>query len=437
MKFLFTTLPSNDLGLLTRSLPIARELKEHGHKITFCNPARSPSKLISEAGFDNLLPSHRLQAAFLRARPDLTEINLKAFSYYLRSIPYRMPSVTAEIRDIDHFGAMIGMLNEGFVRAYHEAYVTLIQDFETDAVVDFWNPYACLAARTQKKPLVTIIQADIHPASQGFTWWQAPQPRITRPAEIANAILEENDQEPIEKVGDLFAGDLTLVLGIPETDPLPESAVATYVGPILWQNESIKMPDWFANLSEEKPVVWVYVGNPRYLPFVTPMDSESTLEICIQILAEEDVQVILTSGHHKLPKKLLPLPDNFIYESFLPGLQMAHRSDLLIHHGGYGSCQTGLSSGTPAVIIPTYSERESNARRVVATGAGEMILPKKGHGWKRIVSADELRIKIRRVLSEPAYKESAYHISQKMQKFGGAKEATRQIENFIQPDLKV
>jgi len=46
------------------------------------------------------------------------------------------------------------------------------------------------------------------------------------------------------------------------------------------------------------------------------------------------------------------LPPNFYYASYVPGLAMAERSDLLIHHGGYGSCQTGLYAGTPAVIIP-------------------------------------------------------------------------------------
>jgi UDP:flavonoid glycosyltransferase YjiC (YdhE family) len=56
--FLFTTLPTNDLGLLTRSLPIARELAEQGHTIVFCSPANAPSRLIAEAGFHNLLPKH-------------------------------------------------------------------------------------------------------------------------------------------------------------------------------------------------------------------------------------------------------------------------------------------------------------------------------------------------------------------------------------------
>ena len=57
-KFLFTTLPTNDLGLLTRSLPIARELATHEHIVFFCSPAKAPSRLIAEAGFENLLPRH-------------------------------------------------------------------------------------------------------------------------------------------------------------------------------------------------------------------------------------------------------------------------------------------------------------------------------------------------------------------------------------------
>ena len=430
MKFLFTTLTSNDLGLLTRSLPIARELRESGHHVAFCNPARSPSKLIVEAEFDNLLPNNPIQAAVLRGRLDFRTLNFRALRYYLSILPVRMPRVTADIRDMDHFGALIGMLNDGFVRANHKAYVTLIRDFKPDVVVDFWNPFACMAARTEQKPLVTVIQADLHPASQGFTWWQAPQPRITQPATIANKILKENGQEPIEKLADLFSTDLTLVLGIPETDPLPESADVSYIGPILWEKEVVRLPDWFSELTTAKPVVWAYTGNPRYLPFITPLDSESMLEACIHALADEDIQVVLTSGHHKLPKKYLPLPLNFFYEPFVPGLSMAQRSDLLIHHGGYGSCQTGLYTGTPAVIIPTFSERESNARRVAAVGAGELILPQKGRGWRRVVSADELRTKIRRVLTEPHYKKNAQRISQDMHNFDGAVLATQLIEDY-------
>jgi UDP:flavonoid glycosyltransferase YjiC (YdhE family) len=56
---LFATLPPDDLGLLTRSMPIATELAQHGHEVIFCSPAKAPSRLIAEAGFANLLPGIR------------------------------------------------------------------------------------------------------------------------------------------------------------------------------------------------------------------------------------------------------------------------------------------------------------------------------------------------------------------------------------------
>jgi UDP:flavonoid glycosyltransferase YjiC (YdhE family) len=52
-----------------------------------------------------------------------------------------------------------------------------------------------------------------------------------------------------------------------------------------------------------------------------------------------------------------------------------YRCDLMVHHGGHGSVMTGLRAGTPAVIVPTITERESNARRLVALGAGEIVMP--------------------------------------------------------------
>jgi UDP:flavonoid glycosyltransferase YjiC (YdhE family) len=208
-----------------------------------------------------------------------------------------------------------------------------------------WRPEAHI-------PLVTILQADMHPANRGFIWWKEPPLALPTPAPILNKILAEHGLGPIRKVEDLFAGDLTLMLGMPETDPLPPQTSVTYIGPILWQKPDATPPDWFAQLDRGKPVIWVYSGNPRYLPISMPMDSSVVIRSCLAALAQEDVQVVLTTGHHPLPKDVLPLPANFRHEPYVPGLIMAQRSQVMIHHGGYGSCQTGLYTGTPAVIIP-------------------------------------------------------------------------------------
>ena len=128
-KFLFTTLPSNDLGLLTRSLPVASELAKRGHKVAFCSPAEAPSKLIAEAGFDNLFPKHplyHLMAAELSFRGLYRLVKSEQLkrdfgnffnflSKLIGAIPIRLAPITSEVWNMDHMGAMGGMLNENFV----------------------------------------------------------------------------------------------------------------------------------------------------------------------------------------------------------------------------------------------------------------------------------------------------------------------------------
>jgi UDP:flavonoid glycosyltransferase YjiC (YdhE family) len=440
-KFLFTTLPTNDLGLLTRSLPIARQLAQRGHQVAFCSPGPAPDKLIAEAGFDNLLPRHPLYYAFTQ-KADLSGFYRMVqagrrdfgnpFSFLvglLRAAPRHVASPSAQIWDMDHLAALSGMLSANFVRASCQALATLIGDFQPDVVVDFWNPFACIAARITGKPLATVIQADMHPGSRGFIWWRERPADLPSPLPVVNGVLAEYDLPPVDKVRELCLGDLTLVLGMPETDPLPEDVRVTYVGPLLWQKPGVKLPDWVKVLDNDRPVVWAYSGNPRYFPVRSPVDSAVVLQACSAALADEDVQVVLTTGHHALPKDTLPLPPNFRHTPFLPGLAMAERSDLLIHHGGYGSCQTGLYTGTPAVIIPTYSERESNARRVAAVGAGEFVLPVEGARSQKHVQVVELRAKVRQVLTDPSYAANARRASQKLRAYGGAPEAARLVES--------
>ena len=182
-----------------------------------------------------------------------------------------------------------------------------------------------------------------------------------------------------------------------------------------------------------KPVIWLYPGNPQYLPGVrSPVDSAVVIYACIEALKDEDIQVVLSTGHHSLPKDALPLPSNFRDVSFVPGLAMAERSDLMIHHGGYGSCQTGLFAGTPALVIPTYSERESNARRVAAVGAGDFVLPTAddASGRKKHVQAAEVRDKVNRILSDSSFRENAKRISEKIRSYGGASYAASLVEDF-------
>jgi UDP:flavonoid glycosyltransferase YjiC (YdhE family) len=107
---------------------------------------------------------------------------------------------------------------------------------------------------------------------------------------------------------------------------------------------------------------------------------------------------------------------------------MAERCDLMVHHGGHGSVMMGLQAGTPAVIIPIITERESNARRVTALGAGEIVLPTNGADGEKHIDVGDFSAKVQRALAESSYRQSARRIAESMSKLGGIREAADRIE---------
>jgi len=351
-KFLFTMLPANDLGLPTRLVPIARALADRGHDVAVFNPAPVPAKLIDDAGLKNPpMPSRPL--------PDSWGDLAQASSAW----------------DVEHmFGALFG--NEEFVRAATAVQVDLVRDFDPDVVVDSFGLFTCLAARILQVPLASVLQGNFHPVSDGFLWWKGERPiGLPSAVPVINKVAEEYGVAPVARCVDLLAGNLSLIVGTPETDPLPATAGVTYIGPIVWQRDNATLPDWVAALSRDQPVIWVYSGNPRYSSAPTPIDSIVVIHAAVAALADAPVQVVLTTGYQEVPKEVGTLPSRFHHAAYLPARAMAERCDVMVHHGGHSSVMTGLSAGTPAVILPTITERESNARRVVALGAGEIVLP--------------------------------------------------------------
>jgi len=406
-RFLFTMLPANDLGLPTRLVPIARTLADRGHDVAVFNPAPAPSKLIEDAGLKNLpMPSRPMPDSW----GDLTQ--------------------ASSAWDVEQmFGALFG--DEEFVRAATAVNIDVIRDFDPDVVVDSFGLFSGLAARILQVPMASVLQGNFHPASDGFIWWNGNRPAgLPSAAPIVNKVAQEHEAAPVARCVDLLAGDLSLIVGTPETDPLPATAGVVYVGPIVWQRGNATLPLWVHALGRDKPVVWVYSGNPRYFNAPNPFDSIVVIHAAIAALGSAPVQAVLTTGYQEVPGEVGTLPPNFHHAAYLPGRSMAERCDLMVHHGGHSSVMTGLAVGTPAVIIPTSTERESNARRLTALGAGEIVLPTDGADGKRQIVVTDFGAKVQRVLNEPSYRNSARRVAESMRKFGGAHEAADRIERF-------
>ena len=123
-RFLFTTILLNDLGVPTRSMPIALELKKRGHEVAFCNPMPAPSRFIEEAGVSNL-------PIEMSTRP-----------------PTVLAPMSPEFRNLDEMMNMFGHLDEQFVEGGVQTFTKVINDFAADVVVDSFMPTACISPLT-------------------------------------------------------------------------------------------------------------------------------------------------------------------------------------------------------------------------------------------------------------------------------------------------
>ncbi len=108
----------------------------------------------------------------------------------------------------------------------------------------------------------------------------------------------------------------------------------------------------------------------------------------------------------------------------------------MVHHGGHGSVMMSLLAATPALIIPTIMERESNARRVMAVGAGEIVLPTNGDDGEKRIDLGDFSAKAQRVLTQPSYRQSARRVAESMGKLGGIREAADRIERLASDNRK-
>ena len=383
-RILVTTLPTNDLGLLARGLPVAVELRERGHEVVFASPAAAPRRVVDEAGFRNEVPRHALYALIdVDRRWPACCASCSPAPGARRSPDGAVPARGGDLGTpspcawhprgarTDHAGAVMGMLDQRFVRANVLAYQRLVDEVRPDLVLDLWNPLAVMAARCRAVPVATLIQADAHPASDGFGWW-TPRPRgLPDPVPDVNEVAAEVGLPAVERVAEWCVGDVTLVTGTPRTDPLPRMDV-TYVGALLWEQPADRLPPAVQPLRADWQVVWVYSGNPSYGGHAVrwtrwsswrPAWRRSTgrgSRCCSPRDTTSCEAPAATAG--RVPPRAVGA-----------GAADGRTQRPAPAPRGLGQLPDRLLDRHPGGGLPTFSERESNARRLAALGAGELV----------------------------------------------------------------
>jgi UDP:flavonoid glycosyltransferase YjiC (YdhE family) len=382
MRVLCSSGATNDLGLPSRMLPVAAQLRLRGHEVAFANPAPAATRLLTSAGFENLAWPVALDPLAPREMP----------------IPIEFPLVDAEqsmcliYGDPDYAATEVANWQE------------LIREWRPDVMLDTFGPAGCTAALIEGIPFVELLQADFHPDTT-FTWWQ-PRRETPTAVDSFNPLLAAAGLAQADKVTRLPLRGTTVVIGSASTDPVP-GAQLPYAGSLQWGEPDDQLPESIP-APRNRPLVFLYGGNPDYSG---RRKSGVVVDATVEALTGEDVDVVLAAGNQVYRDEL---PANFVAVPYASGPALIRRADVMIHHGGHGSYLLALAAGKPAVCIPTYAERESNARRLAALGAGICLVPEGETFTGQHLDASLLRDAVRSVLNCPSYAAAAGRVQQEL-----------------------
>jgi len=143
-----------------------------------------------------------------------------------------------------------------------------------------------------------------------------------------------------------------------QTDQLPNNH--RYLGAILWSPPAM-LPAWWNDLPDDKPVIYLTLGSsgpPRLAQMV------------LNALADQPVTVMVSTAGANVTQRL---PSNAYIADYLPGIQAAARSSIVVCNGGSPTSQQALVAGVPVLGIASNMDQFLNMRAIVEAGAGIVL----------------------------------------------------------------
>lgn len=232
--------------------------------------------------------------------------------------------------------------------------------------------------------------------------------------------LSAIDVSPTEYCGRM---PLYLMPSVPEFDyqrkDLPPSV--RYIGPCVWNKPSLEPPpQWLSELQHDRPLVHVSEGTVN-------SQRPVVLRAAARGLADLSLDVVMTAGGNRDVEtlELGTLPANVRVVRWVAHSDLLPHTDVLVTTGGAGTIMTALQAGVPLVVVPTEWEKPDNAQRVVESGVGVRLSPRR-------CTPERLRAAVLDVLNKQSYRENAARFQNLLLGYDGPAYAAELLETLIQ-----
>ena len=341
---------SGGLGPLIRCLPIAERLRERGHDITY---------------FGHQECRHYMDIYGYR------HIELDVVKPSAYNIVKKYNWVYA-----DEFWSSLGFSNIEFLESEISKWIQKLRAYNPDVIVSDIGVFSSIVARILEIPLATITQSCYHPNSKykPQRYWDIHRDDSMDALTAINYILCSYGASKIDCFEELFNGDITIVPSFPEFDILEADKVCNskthYVGPILWKG----FKEHEKSIYRRKNKIHVFCYGGQLFDYAGVM-NKNFFEMILSSFCDKDIEVLVAVGDKNSVNqlKIRGKYKNVKFVDWVPIDVAYSNSDLVVCHGGHGSCMGLFKYMVPGIILPTHTEREYNARALERLGVGISI----------------------------------------------------------------
>lgn len=308
------------------------------------------------------------------------------------------------------------------LRRYVEDDLRLLKAVRPDVVIGDFRLSLSVSARLAGVPYVGLINAYWSPYVRQH--YQVPAIGLSRvlPIAIADRLFKlarplafALHSVPLNQVRRAYRlpplgrdlrrvytdADHVLYADIPEMFPATNlPSTHCYLGPVTWSPPT-GLPDWWNALPAARPVVYVTLGSSG---------QGALLPRVLQALAPLPVSVIAATAGNAGLDRMGAVPPNARVAAYLPGIEAARRSSLVICNGGSPTSQQALSACVPVLGIAGNLDQYLNMHGVVACGAGALLRSDR-------LSEDGVRRAAVDLLEQPGAKASARKVAEQFVRY--------------------
>ncbi|MBS0185048.1 MAG: hypothetical protein JSS34_01635 [Proteobacteria bacterium] len=180
----------------------------------------------------------------------------------------------------------------------------------------------------------------------------------------------------------LFSPYLNIIRGVPLLSSLTKkeqkslNSSCVFGGILTYDGLNSDFSHILSQIPSKSPLIYVTFGTHSY--------QKERIKIILEGLKDFEGSVVISTMDLN-PEEFYPSPPNFFLTKYIPNDLIMEKSDLVIHHAGYGTTLTSYLKGVPQLVIPNnpiYTAQLAHANVIEAHECGkylsyENLTPKK------------------------------------------------------------